>query len=144
MAPKIPEVPKTPKGTVQGKPVKNYYINDNNEVVIKVRPLNRSGESVEQKRKRLLYQSRKRGILETDILLSRFADRYLPTMSAKEMEEYDKLLDEVDWDIYYWATEDYDITPLPDRWKNSAVLKKLQALSKNEDKEVLRMPDLRE
>lgn len=132
----------SPNGYLQGKPIKNYYIDENNEVVIKVQPLAREGESIEQLRKRLIYQSRKRGILETDLLLSRFARKHLDSLDREQLEEYDKLLDELDWDIYYWATENYSITPLPEKWKNSQVLKMLQKDSKNEEKEILRMPAL--
>ena len=51
-------------------------------------------------------QSRKRGTLESDLLLSTFADTNLPKMSKKQMEQYDLFLDENDWDIYYWATQE--------------------------------------
>lgn len=112
------------------------------QVEIKVEPIKRTGESEEVKRARLLYQSRKRGILEADLLLSRFAKRHLGKMSLADMTEYDSLLDEPDWDIYYWATENYDVTPLPEKWKNSKVLKMLQEDAKNKEKEVIRMPDL--
>lgn len=134
--------PLKPQGYVQGKHVNNYYLDKNNNLVVKVKPLPRENESIDQKRRRLLYQSRKRGILETDLLLSRFADRYIMKMGMKELEEYDKLLDEMDWDIYYWATKNYNITPIPDRWKNSEVMKKLQELSNNSTRAILRMPEL--
>lgn len=51
-------------------------------------------------------QSRKRGILESDLLLSTFADVYLSKMTPEQLQEYDSFLDENDWDIYYWATQD--------------------------------------
>lgn len=51
-------------------------------------------------------QSRKRGILESDLLLSTFADANLPRMSSKQLQQYDVFLDENDWDIYYWATQE--------------------------------------
>ncbi|GAV29806.1 hypothetical protein PMKS-003311 [Pichia membranifaciens] len=133
----------SPNGHIQGKPVKNFYIDEEtNEVVIRVQPLNREGESIDQLRKRLVYQSRKRGILETDLLLSRFAKKHLDTLNKEQLEEYDKLLDELDWDIYYWATKNFEITPLPERWENSEVLKILQEDAKNKEKEILRMPAL--
>ncbi|KAI1742702.1 Flavinator of succinate dehydrogenase-domain-containing protein [Xylaria scruposa] len=71
-----------------------------------IEPLRRVGEDEKTMRARLVYQSRKRGILETDLLLSTFADQYLPTMSRDQMVEYDLFLDENDWDIYYWATQE--------------------------------------
>ena len=52
-------------------------------------PIDRSHETPDVRRARLLYQSRKRGILETDLLLSTFAHKYLSTMSDSEMREYD-------------------------------------------------------
>jgi succinate dehydrogenase assembly factor 2 len=56
-------------------------------------------------RARLLYQSRKRGILETDLLLSTFAHENLNSMPPKLLAQYDRFLDENDWDIYYWTTQ---------------------------------------
>ncbi|KAI1826046.1 Flavinator of succinate dehydrogenase-domain-containing protein [Xylaria intraflava] len=75
-----------------------------------IEPLRRVGEDEKTMRARLVYQSRKRGILETDLLLSTFADEYLPTMPQAQMAEYDLFLDENDWDIYYWATQEEPTT----------------------------------
>lgn len=50
-------------------------------------------------------QSRKRGILETDLVLSTFADAQLHGMDRAQLEQYDLFLDENDWDIYYWTTQ---------------------------------------
>ncbi|KAF4972163.1 hypothetical protein FSARC_1193 [Fusarium sarcochroum] len=71
----------------------------------RVEPLRRVGEDDATKRARLVYQSRKRGTLESDLLLSTFASVNLPTLSPKLLDQYDLLLDENDWDIYYWATQ---------------------------------------
>jgi hypothetical protein len=51
-------------------------------------------------------QSRKRGTLESDLLLSTFADQNLADMTPKQLQQYDLFLDENDWDIYYWATQE--------------------------------------
>ncbi|KAI1327270.1 Flavinator of succinate dehydrogenase-domain-containing protein [Xylariaceae sp. FL0255] len=72
----------------------------------KIEPLRRVGEDEKTMRARLVYQSRKRGTLESDLLLSTFADANLPTMTRDQMVQYDLFLDENDWDIYYWATQD--------------------------------------
>ncbi|VUC27673.1 unnamed protein product [Clonostachys rosea] len=74
-------------------------------IKFRVAPLRRVGEDDKTKRARLLYQSRKRGTLESDLLLSTFAATHLPTMSSQQLQEYDLLMDENDWDIYYWATQ---------------------------------------
>ncbi|KAI0256224.1 DUF339-domain-containing protein [Lactifluus subvellereus] len=102
-------------------------------------PLPRPGESLETMRARLVYQSRKRGTLESDLLLSTFAQVHLSDMDAEELSEFDKLMDEPDWDIYYWATGKR--TP-PERWADSKLLEKLRVHARNEGKVVRRMPDL--
>jgi hypothetical protein len=38
--------------------------------------------------------------------MSTFADTHLPTMTTAQMAQYDLFLDENDWDIYYWATQE--------------------------------------
>lgn len=38
--------------------------------------------------------------------MSTFADRYLRDMTPAQMAQYDLFLDENDWDIYYWATQE--------------------------------------
>lgn len=72
----------------------------------KVEPLRRTGEDANTMRARLVYQSRKRGTLESDLLMSTFADANLPKMTMAQMAQYDLFLDENDWDIYYWATQE--------------------------------------
>ncbi|KAF4555856.1 Succinate dehydrogenase assembly factor 2-like protein [Elsinoe fawcettii] len=54
----------------------------------------------------LTDQCRKRGTLESDLLLSTFADANLGSMSREELQQFDLFLDENDWDIYYWATQE--------------------------------------
>ncbi|KAF8556369.1 DUF339-domain-containing protein [Imleria badia] len=103
------------------------------------KPLPRPNELLETMRARLLYQSRKRGTLESDLLLSTFARDHLPAMTHAELSEYDKLLDEPDWDIYYWSTGNR--TP-PERWSNSSILEKLKVHARNEGKVVRKMPPL--
>ncbi|KAH9941784.1 DUF339-domain-containing protein [Epithele typhae] len=101
--------------------------------------LDRPGEPVEQMRARLVYQSRKRGTLESDLLLSTFARERLGGMGEGELKEFDRLMDEPDWDIYYWATGK---KAPPARWAESTILEELRVHAKNEGKVVRRMPDL--
>ena len=51
-------------------------------------------------------QARKRGTLESDLLLSTFADANLGKMSSTQLQQFDLFMDENDWDIYYWATQE--------------------------------------
>jgi succinate dehydrogenase assembly factor 2 len=102
----------------------------------------RKGESLVVKRARLLYQSRKRGMLENGLILSNFADAYLPSMSSEEMDQYDHLINTPsnDWDVYYWATGK---SPTPEEYR-SRVMDALQEFVQNRNKENRsRQPDLK-
>jgi succinate dehydrogenase assembly factor 2 len=55
------------------------------------KPLDRTGEDEKTIRARLVYQTRKRGMLEGDLLLSTFARDSLDAMSLAEMQEFDKV-----------------------------------------------------
>ncbi|XP_036781004.1 succinate dehydrogenase assembly factor 2, mitochondrial isoform X2 [Manis pentadactyla] len=101
----------------------------------------RTDESLETKRARLLYESRKRGTLENCILLSLFAKEHLHHMTEEQLNLYDRLINEPsnDWDIYYWATE---AKPAPEVFENE-VMALLKDFAKNRNKEQrLRAPDL--
>ncbi|CAL8362784.1 succinate dehydrogenase assembly factor 2, mitochondrial [Gadus morhua] len=93
----------------------------------------KTGESINIKRRRLLYESRKRGMLENCILLSHFAKRYLDTMSETQLRQYDRLINEPtnDWDIYYWATE---ALPTPEPYEGE-IMDMLKEYTKNRDQE---------
>jgi hypothetical protein len=54
-------------------------------------PLSREGESVDQKRARLVYQTRKRGTLESDLLMSTFAKEHMDSMNEEELREFDRV-----------------------------------------------------
>lgn len=54
-------------------------------------PLDRTGEDESTMRARLVYQARKRGCLEGDLLLATYAKENLPKMSMDEMKEFDKV-----------------------------------------------------
>jgi len=66
-------------------------LSDNPEHWAMPRPLERTGEDEDTLRARLVYQTRKRGCLEGDLLLSTFARDRLGGMSVKEMQEFDKV-----------------------------------------------------
>ena len=98
-------------------------------------------EKIEVKRRRLLYQSRKRGMLENDLLLSNFASIYLPKMNEKDLDLYDKLINTPsnDWDLYYMATGKLDT---PEEFQHG-VMNLLKEFVKNtERRSRTRQPEL--
>ncbi|XP_023343979.1 succinate dehydrogenase assembly factor 2, mitochondrial [Eurytemora carolleeae] len=90
-------------------------------------------EPLEEKRARLLYQSRKRGMLENGLLLGSFAKKFLSDMDPEKLSLYDRLINlpSNDWEIYYWATE---TRPTPEDFDN-VVMDMLKAHAKNENRE---------
>ncbi|XP_072236783.1 succinate dehydrogenase assembly factor 2, mitochondrial [Leuresthes tenuis] len=93
----------------------------------------KADEPIDIKKRRLLYESRKRGMLENCILLSLFAKQYLNTMTDIQLQQYDRLINEPsnDWDIYYWATE---AQPTPDVYQGE-VMDMLKEFTKNRNQE---------
>ncbi|XP_059610470.1 succinate dehydrogenase assembly factor 2-A, mitochondrial [Phlebotomus argentipes] len=103
----------------------------------------KENESLAVQKARLLYQSRKRGMLENDLLLSTFAGKYLQQMTPEQTKLYDRLINgpSNDWDIYYWATEK---KPIPTEYDNE-IMTLLREHVKNAPREVRsKQPDLGE
>ncbi|XP_052067517.1 succinate dehydrogenase assembly factor 2, mitochondrial-like [Mytilus californianus] len=101
----------------------------------------RQKEALEVKKARLLYQSRKRGMLENGLLLSTFAAEFLNSFDAKETTMYDKLINKPsnDWEIYYWAIGN---KPTPEEFDNKIMdMLKKHASNENLD-DRSRQPDL--
>lgn len=63
-------------------------------------------ESLENMRARLVYQSKKRGILENDILIGVFGEKYVPKMDRETLVDYNKLIngEHNEWDLYYFMS----------------------------------------
>ncbi|KAJ8670600.1 hypothetical protein QAD02_001859 [Eretmocerus hayati] len=103
--------------------------------------IERKNEDLALKKARLVYQSRKRGMLENGLLLSTFAKKYLHSFSEEQLRQYDRLINlpSNDWDIFYWATE---VKPVPVEFQNE-VMDLLKRHIRNDDREArLRQPDL--
>lgn len=90
---------------------------------------------------RLLYQSRKRGMLENDLLLSTFAAKYLRDLDSQLTEQYDRLINDVsnDWDIYYWAT---CTKPTPAEFDNEIMRMLKEHVSNVHREQRFKQPDL--
>ena len=69
-------------------------------------------ESLEERRRRLIYRSLYTGMRETDVLLGPFAQRCVPGFSGEQLDRYERLLREPDPDILDWVS---GRQPVPDR-----------------------------
>ncbi len=77
--------------------------------------------------KKLVYQSKNRGCKETGLILSKFAETYLPIMVEDDLKNFSLILDQNDIDIYDWVTN----KAVPPTHLNSTVM--LQLLKFCED-----------
>ena len=66
-------------------------------------------ETLENKRKRLIFRSWHRGTREMDIIMGSFADRHIPGFSEDQLSEYDDILSLNDPDLYNWYTQKEDV-----------------------------------
>ncbi len=61
-------------------------------------------EARETRIKRLRMRSWRRGIKEMDLILGGFADAERAGLDGATLDAYERLLEENDWDLYYWVT----------------------------------------
>lgn len=58
----------------------------------------------DDRRKKLYFRSNHRGIKEMDIIFTQFALRVLPEISEAELDDYERILELPDTDLFAWAT----------------------------------------
>ena len=63
----------------------------------------------ENKLKRLIMQSNRRGMKENDIILGNFAKKNIVNLNFDELNTYESLLIENDQDIYLWISGEKSI-----------------------------------
>ena len=63
------------------------------------------------RRKRLLYRAGHRGMKEMDLILGRFAEDRLPTMSETELDEFETIIAYPDISLYRWITGAEPVPP---------------------------------
>jgi len=70
-----------------------------------------SSEGLDPRRRRLLFRSWHRGIREMDLVLGRFADAHIATLSAPELDEYERWLEVPDQRIFAWVNGAQTVPP---------------------------------
>ncbi|KAK0396325.1 hypothetical protein QR680_001671 [Steinernema hermaphroditum] len=63
-------------------------------------------DGIAKQRARLLYQSKKRGILENDILIGGFAETNLSVFTQEQLDMYDRIIngEHMEWDLFYYIS----------------------------------------
>jgi antitoxin CptB len=74
--------------------------------------------------KQLRYRAWRRGFREHDFLMGTFADTRLASQDEAGLDAFDALLDQADWDVYYWIVGQ---KPVPTQYQ-TPVMTALQAM----------------
>ena len=68
-----------------------------------------SSAGLDARRRRLLFRAWHRGMREIDLIMGRFADAELATMTEAEVEAFERLADVPDRDLLSWITGEADV-----------------------------------
>lgn len=78
--------------------------------------------ALDPRRKRALFRAWHRGMREMDLVMGRFADREVATMSDAELDEFERLMEEPDQAVFGWLVGRADP---PEGW-NTPLLARLR------------------
>ena len=87
----------------------------------------RSSEGLDARRRRLLYRAWHRGTREMDLIMGRFADAMIGTLTDAEMDDFERLSDQPEPDLYAWITGDRPVPPEHD----TALFSKLRSFARD-------------
>ena len=69
----------------------------------------RSSADLDVRRRRNLFRAWHRGIREMDLIMGRFADAEIGTLSAGDLDEFERLIEVPDRDLYRWITGEDEV-----------------------------------
>jgi len=64
----------------------------------------RSSDGLDPRRRKLLFRSWHRGTREMDLILGRFADAWIPCLTHFDLDDYERLMEVPDRDLFVWIT----------------------------------------
>ncbi|HEY8565327.1 MAG TPA: succinate dehydrogenase assembly factor 2 [Beijerinckiaceae bacterium] len=70
----------------------------------------RSSADLDPRRRKVLFRAWHRGIREMDLIMGRFADVEIGGFSEEELDEFERLIEVPDRDLFRWITGE-DETP---------------------------------
>jgi antitoxin CptB len=88
----------------------------------------RSSSGLDPRRRRLLFRSWRRGTREIDLILGRFADAEIDRLTASELDDFERLMDVPEPDLYHWIATG-EAPPAP---YDSAVFRRLCAFHRGD------------
>ena len=73
--------------------------------------------------RKLKFRASRRGFLEADLILGPFAERHIAELDPETLDEFDRLLDVADQDLYGWIV---GLKPTPANWE-TPLMERLRA-----------------
>jgi len=93
----------------------------------------RSSAGLDERRRRLLFRAWRRGVREIDLIVGRFADARMDSFSDAELNEFERLIEIPNAELYAWIVGN---DPVPAE-QDTAVLRQLIAFhDRTETREV--------
>jgi len=74
----------------------------------------RSSAGLDERRRRLLFRAWRRGVREMDLIVGRFADARIDTFSDAELDDFERLIEIPNAELYAWIVGDQAVPPMQD------------------------------
>ena len=91
----------------------------------------RSSEGLDIRRRKLLFRAWRRGVRETDLIVGRFADAYIDKLDEAALDDFERLIEVPNSDLYAWVVGDIAVPADYD----TAVLRNLIAFHAHAEEE---------
>ena len=82
----------------------------------------RSSAGLDERRRRLLFRAWRRGVREMDLIVGRFTDVYIDQFDEPMLDDFERLIEVPNSDLYAWVSGESDIPANYD----TAVLRQLK------------------
>jgi antitoxin CptB len=66
----------------------------------------RSSEGLDERRRKLLFRAWRRGVREMDLIVGRFADVYIDKFDEPALDQFERLIEVPNTELYAWVTGD--------------------------------------
>ena len=88
----------------------------------------RSSADLDPRRRKILFRAWHRGMREMDLIMGRFADAQIGTLSETELDEFERLIEVLDRDLLSWVTGEAEV---PENY-DSDVFRRLKAFHQHD------------
>jgi antitoxin CptB len=74
----------------------------------------RSSHGLDERRRRLLFRAWRRGVREMDLIVGRFADAHIDQLNEAALDDFERLIEVPNGELYAWITGEASIPPQHD------------------------------